>query len=213
MKLQPIRRAGIFILAFCFFYSSYAQYFTYTKTRPAEVSTSAYRQIAIGDIVGPQGEKTEASLNVSDAIAAAVFNANAQEILDRNALKKNLFAQSMLSTIDEKMIVQLRKKTNGALLITGRIQTSHISQEQVSQQQGIIVNGCTYMYYWKANCNVTIQIKIIDISTGKILYTGPITQQSEFKSKSECTPSIAKLDPVLLMQETTDSAVAKLRTW
>ena len=200
-----------FLVFGLFFYSSsYAQTYILVKTRPAQLNTSAYRQIAIGDIVSPSGNKSEASLNLSDAIAASLFKANAQEILDRNALEKILFTKSELTAIDEKMLVQLKKKVNSALLITGRIQTSRVTQQQVSQQQGIVVNGCSYMYYWKATCNVTVQIKIIDISTGKMLYTGPIAQESVYKSREECSPSVARLDEVAILQTTTDSAASKV---
>lgn len=200
----------LFVLCVFTNFVTKSQTYTCIKKRPSQVNTSAYKQIAIGDIVGAYGQKTEQSLNLSDAVASNLFKANAQEILDRNALEKIFFATSKLTVIDETTITQLKKKIKEALLVTGRIQTSSVNQQQVSQQQGIVVNGCTYMYYWKAVCNVTVQIKIVDINTGKMLFTGPVAQQSEFETKSECTSNIAKLDEVAVLQTTMDSAASKI---
>lgn len=186
----------LLILPILIFYGtdSASQSFVFTKTRAPQINIANYKQIAIGDIVGPTGYQTEDALNLSDELSSKLFNSNAQEILDRNALEKILSSGLKLKLGDEKTVSALKNKLNSAVLLTGRIQTKNISQEEVSDKNIVVVNGCYYSYQWKASCEMIVQVKVVDVSTGKMLFNGPVTKKSSFQTKASCehTPKLIR---------------------
>jgi len=192
-----------------YFFSAAAQSFVLTKTRAPKVNVENYKQIAIGDIAGPSGSQTEESLNLSDELSSKLFNANVQEILDRNALEKMLASHSKFTLGDEKTVAILKKKLNNAVLLTGRIQTKNISQEETSSKNIVVVNGCYYSYQWKAACEMTVQVKIVDVSTGKMLFNSPVTKKSSFQSKATCEHT-QKIEPSYMASETLKDVAAEI---
>lgn len=158
------------------------------KQRPPELDVSTYKQIAVGDIVGPVGSKTEQSLDLTDVLTAKLFNANTLEVIDRNALDNLMGTQRTrdLQLIDETTKQLLNKKLQNALLISGRIQSEKLKQNQVSVPQSIIINGCTHTYYWQIKGEVTIQLRILDVKTGRMLYTDAVSKPVNVQSKAEC---------------------------
>ncbi|PSR52024.1 hypothetical protein AHMF7605_00045 [Adhaeribacter arboris] len=162
-----------------------------TKKRPAQLDIKAYKQIAIGDIVGPSGAKNEKSLDLTDDLTSKLFNSNTYEIVDRNALAQILSSQknSEIKTINEGTAAALSKKLSSALLIIGRLQTETIEQKPMSQKQSIVVNGCNYEHWWEATGAVTIQLKIMDVKTGKMLFSKPVSAKTKHESKPACTPT------------------------
>jgi tetratricopeptide (TPR) repeat protein len=186
-----------------------AQSFIITKTRAPLVNAGLYKQIAIGDIVGPSGSKTEEALNLSDELSSKLFNSGAQEILDRNALEKMLSSGSKLTIGDDKTVAALKKKLNSAVLLTGRIQTKNISQEEVSSKNIVVVNGCYYSYQWKAACEMIVQVKIMDIGTGKMLYNNSVAKTSSFQTKTGCEHT-AKIDPSYITSETLKNVATEI---
>lgn len=142
-------------------------------------------------------------------MSSKLFNSNAQEILDRNALEKILASGSKFSLGDEKTIAALKKKLNSAVLLTGRIQTKNISQEEISSKNIVVVNGCYYSYKWKAACEMTVQVKIVDISTGKMLFNSPVTKKSLFESKATCEHT-QKIESSYIASETLKDVAAEI---
>lgn len=199
----------IFLLFASYFFAANAQSFVLTKTRAPKVDVTNYKQIAIGDITGPSGTQTEESLNLSDELSSKLFNSNAQEILDRNALEKILSSSSKFTLGDEKTIAALRKKLNSAVLLTGRLQTKNISQEETSSKNIVVVNGCYYTYQWKASCEMTVQVKMVDISTGKMLFNGPVSKKSSFESKAGCEHT-QKIESSYMAAETLKDVAAEI---
>ena len=159
-----------------------------TKKRPPELDFSSYKQIAVGDIVGSSGVKTERSMDLTDALSSKLFNTNTFEIVDRNALTQILSSQrgTEIKMINEATTSALSKKLNGALLIVGRIQNEKLYKEQKSQDQSIVVNGCRTMYWWSVTGDMTVQLKILDIKTGKMVYNKPVVQNIKMETKQEC---------------------------
>ncbi len=161
---------------------------TLVKQRPPELDLSNYKQIAVGDIVGPLGSKTEQSLDLTDALTAKLFKANTMEILDRNALDNILGSQHTrdLQVIDEQTKQLLNKKLSNALLISGRIQSQKLEQKLIYADQGIVVNGCNRTYYYQVKGDVTIQLKILDVKTGKMIYSDAVITPVDKRTKEEC---------------------------
>lgn len=173
--------------------------FNVNRKRPPVLNIAAYQKIAVGDIVGSAGRTTERSLDLTDALTSQLFNANAQEIIDRNALETLLASQkTALKTIDEKSVIALSKKLSSAIIIIGRIQNEKIYTAEKSVRNIIVVNGCNYGYWWEITGDITVQIKIMDVKTGKLLFSNPVTRKILVTTKHECQPyKLGDTEPLL----------------
>jgi tetratricopeptide (TPR) repeat protein len=162
---------------------------TLASQRPPELDVSQYKQVAVGDIVGPLGTKTELSLDLTDALSSRLFNAQTLEVVEKNTLDNILGDQKFrdLQVIDEKTTRELNKKLGNALLITGRLQSNNLEQKLIYQDQSIIVNGCSRKYYYEVKGNVSIQLKIFDLKNGKLIYNDAVTKPVEKQTKEDCT--------------------------
>jgi hypothetical protein len=158
------------------------------RQRPPELDMSPYKQLVVGDIVGPLGSKTEQSLDLTDALTAKLFNANSLEVIDRNALDVLLGSQKNrdLQVIDEATKQLLNKKLSNAIIISGRIQSQTLQQNLIYVDQSIVVNGCTRTYYYQIKGDVTIQLKVLDLRSGKLIFSNPVIKPVDLKTKEEC---------------------------
>lgn len=178
------------LLLSIFHYSLVAQTsLTLASQRPPALDVSQYRQVAVGDIVGPLGSTTELSLDLTDALSSRLFNAQTLEVVEKNALDKILGDQKFrdLQVIDEKTTKELNKKLGNALLITGRLQSSNLEQKLIYQDQSIIVNGCSRKYYYEVKGNVSIQLKIFDLKNGRLIYNDAVTKPVAKQTKEDCS--------------------------
>ena len=158
------------------------------KQRPPELDVSTYKQIAVGDIVGAIGSKNEQSLDLTDALTARLFNAKTLEVIDRNALETIFGSQRRgdLQVIDEKTKQLLNSKLSHAILISGRIQSQQLEQKLIYSDQNIVLNGCNRTYYYEVKGNVTVQLKILDLKTGRMIFSDAVVKPVEKKTKEEC---------------------------
>ncbi len=166
-----------------------------TKQRPPELDVTPYTQIAVGDIVGPMGTKTEQSLDLTDALTAKLFNAKTLEVIDRNAMEDILGSQRRkdLEIIDDQTKQALSKKLKGALLITGRLQSQKLEQKLVYTEQAL--QGCAKKYYWQVKGDVTVQLRILDVKTGRMIFTNSVSRPVDVSTAQDCNANaIAKLD-------------------
>lgn len=184
--------------------------FSVNRKRPPILNIASYQKIAIGDIVGSTGRTTERSLDLTDALTSKLFNANAQEVIDRNALETLLASQkTALTTIDEKSVTTLSKKLSSAIIIIGRIQNEKIYTADKSVKNIISSSDCPYGYWWEITGDITVQIKIIDVKTGKLLFSNPITKNISLKTKQECQPhKLGDTEP--LLKETTKDLATEI---
>jgi hypothetical protein len=175
---------------------------TIEKPRSPQIDLSAYKQIAVGDITGPTGMKTTRSMDITDALTSRLFNSKTYEVVDRNALAQILSSQKNtdIQMIDEKTTSALSKKMNSALLIVGRIQNDKADQNLYSEKQGIVVNGCSEQYYWAATGELSINIKLIDIKTGKMIFADKVVHAIKKTSEKKCTTP-AKLNTDQILQD------------
>jgi len=175
-----------------------------TTQRPPELEVSTYRQVAIGQITGPLGSPTELSLDLTDALSSRLFAAQTLEVVDKNTLDKILGDQKYkdLQVIDDATTRQLNKKLGNAILITGRMQGNTLEQKLIYEDQGVVVNGCTKKYFYQVKGNVSIQLKIFDLKSGKLIYNEPVIIEVDKQTKEDCSiPN--KLDvPAITRQAT-----------
>lgn len=156
------------------------------KQRPPGLDMTPYRQVAVGDIVGATGFKTEQSLDFTDALTADLFNAKTLEVVDRAQLESIFSSQRDLQVLDNQAKQILNKKMSNGIFISGRIQRSQLEQKLIYQTQSIVVNGCDKMYHYEVNGNVTVQLKILDLKTGKMIFSDAVTQAVSRQTKEKC---------------------------
>lgn len=165
-----------------------AQYvLTVIKKRPPTLDITSYKQIAIGDIVGPSGVKNERSLDLIDELTAKLFNSKTYEIIDRNAIADILATnkKNTVTTISEATATALSKKLSSALLVVGRLQNEVITQTQKSDANG--ASPCGKDFWWESKYELTVQLKIIDIKNGGMLFSKPVTYTKAIESTKGCT--------------------------
>ncbi len=186
LRLSPLRK-GI-LMTFISFVSLalHAQTYVHTKTRSPQLHIKEYKQIAMGDIVGPMGRETERSLDLRDAVTSKLFNSDGYEVVDRNELTNILSKQKggNVVIIDEKTISALSKGLKKALLITGRLQSEKVDQKLHSSPNGSCTGGKGY--YWLATDEVIVQLKITDVATGKMIFSGPVTRPIRVQTVESC---------------------------
>lgn len=186
-----------------------AQSYVLTKTRSPQLHIKEYKQIAMGDIVGPMGRETERSLDLRDAITSKLFNSDGYEVVDRNELSNILAKQkgSDVKIIDEKTITALSKQLKKALLITGRVQSEKVDQKLYSTPNGSCAGGKAY--YWLATGEVTVQLKITDVNTGKMIYSSPVTNPIRVQTVEACEQT-SKIDLVPIVNKAFDGLSAEV---
>lgn len=160
---------------------SYA--YVLSKSRPAQLHIEQYKQIAVGDIVGPTGSKTEKSMDFTDALTSKLFNSSKYEVVDRNALA-DLVKQGENGIIDEKTIKELKKQLKSAMLITGRVQSGKIEQKLYSKADYTCPGNQTH--YWHVTGEEVVQLKLLEVNTGKMFYSSPVTVPIQVRSTSTC---------------------------
>lgn len=169
------------------------------KQRPPQLDVSTYRQVAVGDIVGPSGTKNEQSLDFTDVLTSRLFNAKTLEVIDRATLD-NLFGSQKykdLQVLDEQAKQILNKKLGNAVFMSGRLQSQKLEQKLIYVDQSVVLNGCNRTYYYEAKGNVTIQLKILDLKTGRMIYSDAVTVPVAKQTKEECqVPEKLDLDAI-----------------
>ncbi len=200
-KLTRIVLNSLFVIQLLINFSATSQsIIKVTKLRPAQLDLSAYQKIAIGDITGATGAKTERALDLADALTSELFNSKSFEIIDRNAINQILSSQkgSNIQTINETTTSILAKKISSAVLIVGRIQNDKVYKEEKNVRNIIVTDGCYNSYWWELSGDITVQLKIIDIKTGQMLFSNPVVKKINVETKRECNPyKLGDLEPIL----------------
>lgn len=158
------------------------------KQRLPLLDVSIYRQVAVGDIVGPSGIKNEQSLDFTDALTSRLFNAKTLEVIDRATLDDIFGSQKRkdLQVLDEQAKQILNKKLSNAIFISGRLQSPRLEQKLIYTDQSVVINGCNRTYYYEVKGNVTVQIKILDLKTGRMIYSDAATIPVSKQTKEDC---------------------------
>ncbi len=184
---------------------TFSQSVTITKKRPADMELPGIKKIVIGDFVNATGLKDKNSLDLIDNITSKIFNSGRFEVVDRNILDQILSSQKRgsVEVIDEKTISLLSKKLDDAILILGRLQASEIRQDQITERNTI---KCGTAYYWKVSGSMTVQLKMIDIKTGRLIFSNSVIQPIDFQSVVSCLPTAKFQDPYIEKQVIPDLA-------
>ncbi len=151
-------------------------------TRPAEINLSKFKKIAIGEITG------QASDDVTDELTTALFESNLFEVLDRTNLDKILREHNLSASglVDEKTAAEFGQLIGAAAMVFGRV-ADYKYDEKVTKGDPWTDKGGKYhqYYYRKGESKVTVNFKIIDLTTGKLLVSKSITQGGVIETSAD----------------------------
>jgi hypothetical protein len=187
-----------------------AQTLSYTKTAKPVVDASGYTHIAVGDIVGPTGVRSQHSMNLSDELTTNLMKKGSHEILDRTVLMQLKRSGSQdAAIVDEGIAASIGEQYQSAVLILGRIQSEKINQVLQKVPQSVVVNGCTTQYFYEATGEFSVQLRVVDTKTAKLIHADAVTVPIEFKSERSCELT-GKMDEDVLMRKVIASISEKI---
>jgi len=146
-----------------------------TVTRPAEINLKHYPRIAIGDIEGGAGDHAE---DVLDHFTNQLVESEHFDVLDRQHLR-SIMAEHNLNVsgvVNEETAAQLGEFIGAAALVFGRV-ASDDSDEKVTSEEYTQTDPDTKQKYKitrytrTGEYTMTVNMKIIDIQTAKIIAT------------------------------------------
>ncbi len=166
-----------------------------TVMRPAEINLKSYPKIALGDFVNARGYIDQHALDLRDALTRELIASKRFEVVDRQTLGKIIQEQKLAASglIDEKSAPALGKLLGASALIFGRITTDHYHQDLVHYPPYKDKKGKSHQRHsWKGKYELTANIKIVDVQTGKILTIKELsaTEKAETSALDKAPPKI-----------------------
>lgn len=150
-----------------------------TVTRPAEVNLKGYEKIAIGDIINADGTKGSHARDIEDEFTTALLNSNIFEVLDRQHLDSVMSEHelSLTGIIDETTSAELGKIIGAGVLVFGRVQGDKYDEETSKADPTTYKDGSVHQtHYRKGTYNLSVNIKLIDIVTSRILASKTLSE-------------------------------------
>ena len=182
----------------------------FTRTRYPVFDAGKYKQVGIGDIVGPNGTPTQSSLNLTDDLTVDLVKQQTPtcEILDHTALNHLYGSKSSTTTIiNETTMASLAKKTQSAILLVGRIQSDKVSQTLKTSSSGI--QNCPTNYWYESFGDFTLQVKVFDVRTAKMLHAEVIKIPMTHKTEKTCKEE-GKLEETQIQRKAAEEAAAQV---
>jgi len=174
-------------------------------TKPAEVNLKKFKKIAIGKITGRGAE------NFADELTQALFNCDRFEVLDRQnvdrIMKEHHF--DVTGVVDGTTAAELGKFIGAAALIFGRVSLYKYSEKVVYSDSKDYKTGRVTRYYYRiGEAKVTANLRVTDLTTGKILAVKNIAKELTAKSRaSKGTP--AEIDKDALLAQTREAVITR----
>jgi|GEM_PF-5755310 len=198
---------AIMLLSFGMAMNAHSQSLAYKKIAQPAVDASNYTHIAIGDIVGATGTRTQNSMNLSDELTTSLMSKGSHEILDRNVLMQlRRSGTHDAEIVDESILSSIGEQYQSAVLILGRIQSDGMNQELRKVEQSIVINGCHTQYYYETSGDFTVQLRIVDAKTAKLIHADAVSVPMVYESERACEIK-GKMNEDLLMNK----AIAAMR--
>ncbi len=166
-----------------------------TVDRPAEINLSDYKTIAIGDFVSERGNRSLYSLNIEEALTHRLFETGAFEIVDRQNIDRLMeeHSLSLSGLVDESSALEIGKLMGSAVLIFGRITENEYVEQTTKSDEKVDMDGNKYHIYQRnGKYSLRINIRLVDVTTGKILATRPFEADKTARryGKDEPAPEI-----------------------
>ena len=163
--------------------------------RPAKVNLSEYKTIAVGDFTGERNRRSLYSVSIEEAITYQLFRTGAFDIVERRNLDLLLEEHnlSLSGLVDDGSTVEIGQLLGSAVLVFGRIAENDYQEETSrSDQQEDTDGNKYYVNYRSGRYNLAINIRIVDVSTGRILFTQTFksSKTTRTQAKDEAAPRI-----------------------
>lgn len=155
--------------------------YTVPVMKPAEVNLKKFKKIAVGEITGAGAE------NFAEELTLALFNCGNFEVLDRQNIDSLMRAHhfDVTEVFDEATVAKLGKVVGVAALVCGRVSLYKYDEKMVSYDTTDSKTGIvTRYYYYEGEAKVVANLRVMDLTTGKMLSVKNIaedlTAQSPF---------------------------------
>lgn len=152
----------------------------------AELSDQNYRTLIIAEIVNERNRDDQHSRDIYDELANRISLMDDLLLLDRQKTESLLsefeFQQSS-GLVDKSQIIKLGEFYSSGVLAFIRIQRAIYNDEVKSISKWVEVNGCKTTKYREASYDLSINLKLIDIKTGGIVFSKNIDAKPKKKSK------------------------------
>jgi len=212
---QVMRNMGIVLLIFLIM-SCATTVMEIEVTRPAEVNLKGFDKIAIGDIkpFRNHGDYQRHASDVSDEVTTVLFNSGKYEVLDREHIR-GIIAEHKLGNsgfVDENTASELGQFIGAAVFLYGNIQRDEYKEETSRDDWKDKEGGRHYTNHRKGVYNLSVNFKMVDIETAKIIAIKTLTTgyQKKTKGHDEKAPKIDDKDLYRLCLTSISSQFIKL---
>ena len=166
-----------------------------TVLRPAEINLKSYPKIALGDFVNSYGRIDQHALDMRDALTQQLIATKRFDVVDRQTLGKIIQEQKLAASglIDATSAPALGKLLGASALIFGRITTDRYHQDLVHSPPYKDKKGKSHQRHsWKGKYELSVNIKIVNVQTGKILTAKELTavERAETSALDKAPPKI-----------------------
>lgn len=178
-------------------YLSQGQAWNSTKveiTREPEFNLHQYESIIIAEVTNGGGYYGRNHSNdVYDELSTSIIEMGGLELVDRQ--KTSLILQELdfqtSGLVDAKAIQDLGGFASSGVIIVARIQTDDYDDRVVKKTRMVEVNYCKTTYQRVGSHRLSLNVKIIDLQTSKIVYSKTFQAEEVQKSpKVDCaTPN------------------------
>ena len=181
-------------------------------TRKPVFDVSAYKQIGIGDIVGPNGFRNQTAMDLSDELTTLLTQKGSHEILDHSTLSQMARSKSALKEIqiNENALAALSKKMQSAVMIVGRIQSETVRQQQKSHTGSISVNGCATGYWYETSGEFILQLRLLDVKTAKLIKAQAIKIPMNYEGSRVWCATPTQFDTEDILRKSVSKAVQEI---
>ncbi len=214
---QKTNMRSMFLLAFfpllLFLFSCNTKTVMVSVLRPAEINLKDYHKIALGDFVNSYGRIDQHALDIRDALTQQLIATKRFDVVDRQTLGRIIQEQRLAASglIDEKSAPALGKLLGASALIFGRITTDRYHQDLVHSPPYKDKKGNSHQRHsWKGRYDLAVNIKIVDVQTGKILTVKTLTAREKAET-SAVDKAPRKIDPNALYEKCLAKIAAQFR--
>lgn len=149
-------------------------------TRPAEINLKDTKQVAVGDITGTNGQ------DVYDDLVTALMNSGRFEVLDRQNLaglmrEKNF---TLSGQVDETQAAVIGQMLGAGALVFGRVAKYEYGEKLTRRDWTDKEGGAHVTVTRLGKAEVTVNLQVTDISSGRILTKAPIRSAMEKKESA-----------------------------
>ena len=152
----------------------------------ATLSDENYRTIIISEILNEKNRVTQNSRDIYDELANRISQVDDLLLVDRQKTESLLsefeFQQSS-GLVNKTYIKELGEFYSSGVLAFVRIQRAKYNDEVKSITKWVVVNGCGTTKFREANFDLSINLKLIDLKTGSVVFSKNIEANPKKKSK------------------------------